>query len=234
MAATGDMQVASAPAFARIAPFALFMAFVAVLSWPEGPTSRLTEADVRWLVIFRGVAVAAVLGILWRHYLELHDAPLLKARQWLLALASGAAVFVVWITFDSGWAAFDSGASAGFSPLRPDGSIDPMLAFLRLAGLALVVPVMEELFWRSFLLRWIVKREFLTVDPRHVSFAAFAISSALFASEHSQWFAGLVAGMVYNAIYMRSGNLWVPIVSHATTNGLLGIWILATGNWQFW
>ena len=233
MAASSDAQVATGPAFARIAPFALFMAFVAVLSWPEGPTSRLTDADIRWLVIFRGVAVAAVLGILWRHYTELHDAPALRAPQWLLALGTGVAVFLVWITFHSGWAAFDAG-SHGFVPLRPDGSIDPMLAFLRLAGLALVVPVMEELFWRSFLLRWINRREFLSFDPRAASFAAFAISSALFASEHSQWFAGLVAGMTYGFIYMRTGNLWVPIVSHATTNGLLGIWILATGNWQFW
>jgi uncharacterized protein len=232
MAVSGDTQVATGPAFARIAPFALFMAFVAVLSWPEGPTSRLTQADIRWLVIFRAVAVAAVIGILWRHYIELHEAATLRANQWLLALGSGAAVFVAWITFDSGWAAFDSGP--GFSPLRPDGSIDPMLAFLRLAGLALVVPVMEELFWRSFLLRWIDRREFLAADPRRASWVAFAISSALFASEHSQWFAGLLAGMTYNWIYMRTGNLWVPIVSHATTNALLGFWILSTGNWQFW
>jgi CAAX prenyl protease-like protein len=232
MAVSGDTQVATGPAFARIAPFALFMAFVAVLSWPAGPASGFTQADIRWLVIFRGVAVAAVIGILWRHYVELHDAPALRAPQWLLAVASGVAVFGLWIVFDDGWAAFESGP--GFSPLRPDGSIDPMLAFLRLAGLALVVPVMEELFWRSFLLRWIDKREFLAFDPRSASWMAFAISSALFASEHSQWFAGLLAGMTYGWIYMRTGNLWVPIVSHATTNGLLGIWILATGNWQFW
>ena len=228
----GDSNVASGPAFARIAPFALFMAFVAVLSWPEGPTSRLTEADVRWLVIFRGVAVAAVLGILWRHYVELHDARAPSGPQWLLAIGVGAVVFGLWITFDDGWAAFDAGP--GFSPLRADGSIDPMLAFLRLAGMALVVPVMEELFWRSFLLRWIDRREFLQVDPRRASLMAFAISSALFASEHSQWFAGLFAGMAYGWLYMRTGNLWVPIVSHATTNALLGSWILATRNWQFW
>lgn len=232
MASSGDTQVATSPAFARIAPFALFMAFVAVLSWPEGPTSALSQADIRWLVIFRAVAVAAVLGILWRHYVELHEAPTLRAPQWLLAVGSGVAVFAVWITFDSGWAAFESGP--GFSPLRPDGSVDPMLAFLRLAGLALVVPVMEELFWRSFLLRWIDRRDFLAFDPKRASWMAFAISSALFASAHSLWFAGLLAGMTYNWIYMRTGNLWVPIVSHATTNALLGFWILATGNWQLW
>ena len=93
---------------------------------------------------------------------------------------------------------------------------------------------MEELFWRSFLLRWIDRREFLTADPRRASWLAFAISSALFAVEHSLWFAGLLAGLAYGWLYMRSRNLWIPIVSHATTNGILGIWILATGNWRFW
>jgi uncharacterized protein len=232
MAASSDMQVVSAPAFARIAPFALFMAFVAVLSWPDAGPARLSERDIQWLVIFRGVAVAAVMGILWRHYVELHEAPAPSLPQWALAIGSGALVFLLWITFDSCWAAFESGP--GFKPLRPDGSIDPMVAFLRLAGLALVVPVMEELFWRSFLLRWIDQREFLSMDPRRASWMAFAVSSALFASEHSQWFAGLLAGLAYGWIYMRTGNLWVPIVSHATTNGLLGFWILATRNWQFW
>ncbi len=232
MSASSDAHVATAPAFARIAPFAVFMAFVAILSWPEGPTSHLSQADIRWLVILRAVAVAGVLGIFWRHYVELHEAPALRVPEWLLAVGLGVLVFAAWITFDHGWFAFDSGQ--GFSPLRPDGRIDPMLAMLRLAGFALLVPVMEELFWRSFLLRWIDKREFLKMDPRHASMAAFAISSALFASEHSQWFAGLLAGLAYGWAYMRTGNLWVPIVSHATTNGLLGIWILATGNWKFW
>jgi CAAX prenyl protease-like protein len=232
MAVSSDSQVATGPAFARIAPFALFMAFVAVLSWPEGPTQHLSQADIRWLVIFRGVAVAAVMGIMWRHYVELHEARTPPLSQWGLAIAAGAAVFAVWITFDSGWAAFEG--SPGFTPLRADGSIDPMLAFLRLAGLALVVPVMEEIFWRSFLLRWIDRREFLSANPARASWIAFAVSSALFASAHSQWFAGLIAGMAYGLLYMRTGNLWVPIVSHATTNALLGFWILTTRNWQFW
>ncbi len=46
--------------------------------------------------------------------------------------------------------------------------------------------------------------------------------------------AGLIAGLVYNLVYVRTGNVWMPIISHATTNTVLGVWILATGNWQFW
>ena len=108
------------------------------------------------------------------------------------------------------------------------------LALARLAGLALVVPVMEELFWRSFLLRWLASRDFMRVEPRRVGVKAFLITTALFALEHDRWLAGAIAGAAYNWLYMRSGNLWVPIAAHALTNLILGCWILATESWQYW
>ena len=145
----------------------------------------------------------------------------------------GLAVFAAWIAFDRGWATIGA-PGRGFVPLGADGAIDLPLAAARLAGLALVVPVMEELFWRSFVMRWIDARQFLSVDPRKASPLAFALSSALFASEHSLWFAGLLAGAAYAWLYARSGNLRVPILAHAITNGTLGIWILATQRWSLW
>jgi CAAX prenyl protease-like protein len=93
---------------------------------------------------------------------------------------------------------------------------------------------MEELFWRSFLLRWLERHDFLQVAPRSVGPRPLVITTALFALEHSQWLAGGIAGVVYSALYMRSGNLWVPIAAHAVTNAALGIWILHTENWHFW
>lgn len=215
-----------APALARIAPFGLFIAFIAVQPLLEG------RLDSRGLAVLRGLAVAGLLVILWRFYGELRDGPAVAVREWAIAAATGIAVFLAWITFDTGWAAFEGGA--GFVPLRADGSLDPVLAVLRLFGLVLVVPVMEELFWRSFLLRWIGKRDFLAADPRKAGLAAFLICSALFALEHTLWFAGLLAGLAYNWIYMRTGNLRAPIASHVVTNGLLGAWILATQNWHLW
>ena len=119
-------------------------------------------------------------------------------------------------------------AGRGFVP----GS--PMEAALRLFALAAIVPVMEELFWRSFLMRWIEARDFLAFDPRKTGVRAFALSCALFASEHSLWFAGLLAGVAYAWVYRRSANLWTAILSHAITNAALGTWILATGSWSLW
>jgi CAAX prenyl protease-like protein len=52
--------------------------------------------------------------------------------------------------------------------------------------------------------------------------------------EHSLWAAGILAGLAYGWLYMKTNNLWVPILAHAVTNGMLGLWVLHTGQWTFW
>jgi CAAX prenyl protease-like protein len=221
------------PFFARVAPFAAFIALLALqLAVPLGDHGQ------QWLVALRGVVVAALLATFWRDYTELKPVPGTRFNAqtctwYMFAVVAGLAVFVVWICFDHGWATVSSTSNA-FAPIDAGGHLDISLVALRLFGLVLVVPLMEELFWRSFFMRWIDARDFLSRDPRRASLAAFALSSALFATEHSLWFAGLVAGAVYAGLYMLSRNLWVPIVSHAVTNGALGAWILATGSWHLW
>lgn len=216
----------------RVTPFAIFIAFLALAALVDEIAPQHAEWDPRWLNVLRTVAVTLALAYFWRGYRELGAAGAVKPHQWLLAIGTGLAVFLVWVSFDDGWAVV--GSSKGFNPAGRDGGVDLTLAGLRLAELALVVPVMEELFWRSFLLRWLDAREFSTADPRRASPRAFAITAVLFALEHSLWFAGLIAGLLYNWLYMRTGNLWVPITSHAITNSALGIWVVTTGNWHLW
>lgn len=206
-------------------PFAVFIAFLALQPLVDG------LVDPRWWVAWRGIAAALVLLAFARSYTELSLRP--AWRECFLAVVVGWMVFAAWIAFDAGWATTGSAASA-FDPRRPDGSIDTALVAARVFGLALAVPVMEELFWRSFLMRWIDRRDFLAKDPRTASALAFGLSCALFASEHSLWFAGLIAGAAYAGLYMRTRNLWTPILSHAITNGTLATWILATGDWHLW
>jgi len=92
---------------------------------------------------------------------------------------------------------------------------------------------MEELFWRSFLTRWIEKTDFLTVDPKTVSWRSVAIASVVFGAEHHLWLAGIVAGLAYGWLYRRTGNLWTVVVAHAVTNLILEIWVHRTGSWHF-
>ena len=220
------------PAVARIIPFALFIAFIALQSIGD---ARLQSVGVNphWLYPARTVVVGIALLVLWRHYTELHDFSGISAKWLAGAVGAGLVVFVLWINLEFDWATVGK-TSAGFDPTRANGSIDWLLVAFRLAGLALVVPVMEELFWRSFLLRWIDQQDFLNHEAGKVTVRAILISSLLFASEHSLWFAGLLAGLVYALVYSRGGNLWLPIISHAVTNGVLGCWILLTGHWRFW
>ena len=220
----------SSPTFARILPFALYIAFLAA-----GPSLR--EAlpagwDDRWLYALQIGLV--IIALTWhaRAYEELRAlAP--GRRDALVALAVGIAVFVLWIRLDSS-GPMQNEPGAGFDPRTPSGDIDWPLAGLRMIGAVAVVPIMEELFWRSFILRFIDSPDFLNLPPASASWRALAVSAVLFAVEHHQWLAGLVAGLAYGALYMRSRTLWSPILAHGATNLLLGIWVLITESWRFW
>ncbi len=190
-----------------------------------------TGFDERWLYGVKVGLVLVALAALWRHYAELKDISSVRRSEWALALGIGAAVFVLWVNLDFQPLAF--AGSGGFDPRTGEG-VSLGFAAVRLAGAILIVPVMEELFWRSFILRWIQHSSFIAVDPAALGLRALVISSALFASEHRLWFAGLLAGLAYGWLYKRSGKLWVPILAHAVTNGLLGAYVLATGSWTFW
>ncbi|MES2349841.1 MAG: CAAX prenyl protease-related protein [Pseudomonadota bacterium] len=214
-------------AMARVLPFAIYMGFILVAD----VLSRLgvTDVQLRWLYAVKIGAVVAALLFYRREYREL--ASRLSPRAALVAVAAGVLVLVLWINLDLPW--MRVGASAGFDP-RTDGVVDWSLVAVRLLGAALVVPLMEELFWRSFLLRWVQSPDFLNVTPAQVKVGAFVVTVILFGIEHNLWLAGMVAGLVYNLLYIRSSTLWSPILAHAVTNGLLGLWIIQTANWTYW
>jgi len=218
-----DIQI-----WARTLPFALYMVFLVI----EGLVAdHLPGVDVRWLYPAKIIAVIAALWYYRAIYTELTIRP-----NWywagLVAPVLGVVVFVLWINLDAGWMSL--GGGDGYDPRDTAGNFDWPLVLTRLAGAALVVPLMEELFWRSFILRWIQEQNFLQLAPLQIGLRAILISSLLFGLEHSLWLAGIVAGLAYAWIYRASGTLWAPIIAHAVTNLVLGLWVLNTGQWQFW
>lgn len=219
----------SRPVLARTLPFAVYAAFLGMeaLLGASGP------ADLRWLYAARVAAVAAVLACYWNDYAELRWGDTGGAGGMLFATAAGVIVLVLWINLDSGWTTL-GGPSGGFVALDRDGAREWGLIIVRIAGAALVVPLMEELFWRSFIQRWLEKPGFLDVDPRAVGLRSLLVTSIAFGFEHGQWLAGIIAGLAYGELYRRSGRLWLPVLAHAMTNFLLGVWVVHTGQWQFW
>jgi hypothetical protein len=221
----------SRAAWLRVVPFALFVALLALRG--AAPTDGSWGIDPRWIYGITVVAVGGLLAIFWREYGEFARQRRPTAAEALLATAVGLGVFALWIQLDAPWMTIGA-PSAVFTPLTAAGTIDWPLAAVRWVGATLVVPVMEELFWRSFLMRWIERPVFEGVDPQRVGTKAIVLSTFVFVLAHTMWLAAIVAGLAYAWLYVRSGKLWLPVIAHAATNGALGAWVVTTGNWQFW
>lgn len=229
----GTTSAANAPmlsraAWAHILPFLVYLLFIAIADLLE--RAGVSASALRWLYPVKIVAVVVTLVIGYRHYQELHRAKLGPIGAGIAVLV-GLVVFGLWISLSSGWMLL--GSPTGFDP-RTNGQIDWLLVGLRIAGAALVVPVMEELFWRSFLMRWLDKCDFASVDPARIRLSSVAIAAVLFGFEHNLWLAGIVAGVAYSVLYMRLRSLWAAIIAHGVTNGVLGAWIVLTAQWTFW
>ena len=219
----------SPAALARCVPFVVFMALLAL----RGYLPDSLGVDARWIYGVQTVIVAGLLAWYWRDYGELVRQNLPDARDTGWAVVVGIAVFALWVQLDAPWMQLGT-ATASFVPLDADGRLIWPLVLLRLAGAALVVPVMEELFWRSFLMRWVQHPGFERVDPQTVGVKAIVVSTFVFTLAHTLWLAAVVAGLAYALLYRHTGKLWSAVIAHAVTNGLLGVWVLATRRWEFW
>jgi CAAX prenyl protease-like protein len=154
-----------------------------------------------------------------------------------LAILTGIAVFVAWVGLDK-WVPYPHlGDRAGFNPFSEPGKPKwATWAFLlvRFYGLVLVVPVMEELMMRSFLLRYFTSQRFSELPMGTFSWSAFCIVAALSAASHPEWIAAIVASAAYAFLLRRTRSLFTAVVAHAVTNAALGIYVVTSGEWHYW
>lgn len=214
-------------------PFALFMVLLALRG--AVPDEGLAGIDGRWIYAGQAVLVAAALAWAWPRLDELRgpgSRP--TASQVAIAVATGLLVYALWIVLDQPWMMLGE-PSASFVPIDATGNLQWGLIAFRLFGAAAVVPLMEEVFWRGFLMRWIQdSRAFQNVDPRTVRGFAIAASTGCFMLAHTQWLAAIVAGLAYALLYVRTGKLWTAVIAHAVTNLVLGVWVIHGRHWAFW
>ncbi len=159
-----------------------------------------------------------------------------------LSILIGIGVFIVWVAPDLIAPWWHRTILFNNAMWRPVGTTlrvsktDPAFLILRVAVSVLAVPVLEELFWRGWLMRWLVDSgHFERVRLGTYAPAAFWLTAILFASEHgSFWDVGLAAGIVYNWWMIRTRNLWDCILAHAVTNAILAAYVILAGQWQYW
>ena len=223
-------------AWSRIAPFAVFMGFIGIEQLCQAAARlgviRLAPQDLMLAYPVRIAVVALILLFFRRLYHEIDWRDLADWRHTLSSIAAGLLIFLLWIHMD--WALPDL-SPAGYDPnLFPEGLGRGMLLSGRLAGAVLVVPVMEELFWRSFLLRYLIDADFTEGAPGSFGWFSFGATSVLFALEHNYLLAGLMAGIAFNLLMYFTRSLSQCILAHAIANLALGLYVLQTGQWRFW
>ena len=221
----------SRAAWLRLLPFVAFMGLLALRGF--APTDASWGFDTRWFYALNLLLVGGLLRAWWSEYGELarQNAPSLAEAT--VSAVVGLLVFVLWIKLDAPWMQIGQ-PTASFVPVDAQGQLLWPLITVRWLGAALLVPVMEELFWRSFLMRWLQQPVFEGVDPRRLGVKAVLLSTFVFMLAHPLWLAAIVAGLAYALLYRRTGKLWTAVLAHAVTNGALGIWVVQTGQWQFW
>ena len=98
-----------------------------------------------------------------------------------------------------------------------------------------LVPLIEELFWRSFLIRWLIDPDDFQRVPigRMTPFAAGG-TAVLFALAHPEWLPALITGLLWAWLLWQTKSLSACLISHAVANLALGIYVMATGDWKYW
>lgn len=126
----------------------------------------------------------------------------------------------------------------GFNPdiFEKDSALYFANLVLRFARLVIVVPLLEEIFWRGFLLRYLIKEDFAEVPFGSFSWLSFSAVSLCFALAHQlvDFWPALICSASYNLVAYKTKSLGSCVLAHAVTNLLLGIYIMKTGQWGFW
>jgi len=211
-----------------IAPFVIFLALIGLNHlWPM---AALTDEIVRLAVML------AVLSLVARPAISFH------VGNWGASMLVGVAIFVLWIAPDllfpqyRSFFLFDNSVvGTARSSLTEAARHDVPVLFLRTLRAVAIVPIVEELFWRGWLLRWVINSDFEKVPLGSYSALSFWAVALLFASEHGPyWDVGLMAGIIFNWWMIRTKSLGDLILAHAVANACLSGYVIAAGKWEYW
>lgn len=224
-------------AYYRYIPFAVFMAFIgldeAIRFLAGHGLISLEEITLYYLYPVKTMVVGYLLYRYRSEYHELTFKDLTSLPVNLAVCGAGILVFFLWIQMD--WTLGIAGTPQGFNPTLLHGMGGQVfMTLFRICGAVLVVPLMEELFWRSFLIRYIIDKDFQKVPLGLFSWPSFLLTVVLFGLEHNFILAGMMAGVIYSLILYRTRSLAQCVLAHAVTNMALAVYVIKSGKYFFW
>ena len=205
------------------APYLIPMAVILLV----GLITRSLSPAFDTLYAARLIAAAIAIALCWRR---------LTGLDWRWSwrgLGVGAVMFAVWVAAAQ-FLTTPQAMPAGLGALSDSERFLWMAA--RLLAAAITVPIAEELAYRGFLMRRIADPDFTALRFSRVGVWPIVISSVLFGLSHgAMWLPGIVAGAAYALLLRQTGRIGEAVAAHATTNLLLGAWVLlASQQWQLW
>ena len=207
----------------RIVPYVVFAALTLTQGW-------FGDTGAYWVYAIKTLIGALLVWLVWAH---------VKEMRWNFSwesVVAGVAVFALWVGLDGLYPMFGERTGA-FNPLNTykEGSVMAwMFISTRILGSTLVVPMLEEVCFRSFLYRFFIKTDFLNVSLKSFNLFAFLIVCAGFGIGHYEWLPGILCAMIYQGLVIKKGRLGDAITAHAITNFLLGLWVVWRSAYHFW
>ena len=229
-------QFEHSPIVVRAAPFIIFI----LLTFCQG---KFGEAGRYWIYFAKTIVGA---WLIWEMRPFVSELRLNFSWE---AVAVGIGVLVMWVGIDGLYPKLNElGVKLGLSkpPVTPALPWNPNLQFgegaplawffivARILGASLVVPVLEEVFFRSFLYRYVARPDFQSVPLGFFAWLPFLATAVIFGFEHEEWLAGILCGFAYQGLVIWKKRLGDAIVAHGITNLLLGLWVVWKGAWNFW
>lgn len=176
--------------------------------------------------------------------------PRLNPRNLGWALLAGVGVFVLWVGPETDLASRHEGLHKAYLTVgtMPFWKMDPPLmempydpevcgwlyTVIRLLGSACVIALIEEFFFRGFVYRWMIRDDFLNVPLGHFDKVMFIGVACIFGLEHREWIAGILCGLIYGWLFIRTRDIWATAVAHGVTNFLLGVYVIWAEKYEFW
>ena len=213
----------SSPAVGRVAPFVVFLA----LTFCQG---KFGAASAYWFYFAKTLVGA---WLLW----EMR--PFVSEMRWAFsweAVVVGVGIFAVWVGLDPFYPHLMKGGSTG-NPGEQFGEGSALAWFfiaVHILGMTFIVPPLEEVFYRSFVYRYLANQNFLSVPLNKFLPWPFLATAAVFGISHNEWLAGILCGAAFQWLVLRKNRLGDAMTAHAITNFLLGVWIVWRGAWNFW
>jgi len=216
-------KIFSNPAYARVVPFVIFLA----LTYCQG---KFGAASAYWFYFAKTLVGAWLIFEIRPHVSEMR-----WAFSWE-AIVVGVLIFAIWVGLDGHYPRIFKPGSTG-NPSDVFGPHSPLPMFFNIVhilGMTLVVPPLEEVFYRSFFYRYIASPNFLAVPLNRFFPLPFFVTIALFGFSHAEWLPGILCGAAYQWLVIRKNRLGDAMTAHAITNLLLGLYIVWKGAWHFW